>query len=167
MNGHGLNCRSTATEIEHLTRNTWKYWNCIPRRAGHELRPRQLSSVGQMHPFFSSQELWTGVLAEDWEDEDSPPWRRLFSTLPHVQFHMACDHEINEQQRNYFLMEIRQPAKENENENTIEGKVGDKRETHRQWQKQKEPGKWQSGKNWKWASSSDIKQPRFQGKPGE
>jgi len=45
---------------------------------------------------------------------------------------MACDHEINEQQRNYFLMEIRQPAKENENENTIEGKVGDKRETHRQ-----------------------------------
>jgi len=36
---------------------------------------------------------------------------------------MACDLEINDQQRNYFLMEIRQPVKENENENTIQGKA--------------------------------------------
>lgn len=33
--------------------------------------------------------------------------------------HMACDHQINEQLRNYFLMEIRQQPEENENENVL------------------------------------------------
>lgn len=82
------------------------------------------------------------------------PQATSLGALP--QLHMACDHEINEQQRNYFLMEIRQlgggkwkwkraRTRERELELKAQENPGKDNDKDRTWKMQ---GK---VKNWKWA----------------